>query len=241
MQFTLCGDVVLRNGLTPTLIFHLALHLASCRLPLATAGITQMSPQAADAELARLGCDVTGDYCVRRARLKRAARNRKAMMMLATEAPLGDDAKAMQKIQRELKEADAAPRYIAVVDFECTCEEDATDFPHEIIEFPMVRPATMTTSPTALFPSCLFTACPLPNHSLPKRALACLPPAPSMATYSRSQPNTTPCGHDPLFLFAFFARGARWWLTVGLVKSWANSARSVGPSSILCCRHFAPS
>jgi hypothetical protein len=178
-----CNSLV-RNGLTPTL------GSAPRLLPLATAGITQMSPQAVDAELARLGCDVTGDYCVRRARLKRAARNRKAMMMLATEAPLGDDAndvdaKAMQKIQRELKEADAAPRYIAVVDFECTCEEDATDFPHEIIEFPMVRPAI---SPTALFPSYLYTACHQPHCLLPQLPLHGQPSAPlpcSPATFTR--------------------------------------------------------
>jgi inhibitor of KinA sporulation pathway (predicted exonuclease) len=25
-----------------------------------------------------------------------------------------------------------------VIDFECTCERDASDFPHEIIEFPVV-------------------------------------------------------------------------------------------------------
>lgn len=121
----------------------------SCSLPThsPSGAITRLSTRALHAELVRFGCDVTGDIAVRRARLKRAVRNLKARALAddATADEADDataakdpDVKALRGIWRDLAAADASPRYICVVDFECTCEENMTDFPHEIIEFPMV-------------------------------------------------------------------------------------------------------
>ena len=148
--------------------------------------ITRLSTRALHAELVRFGCDVTGDIAVRRARLKRTVRNLKAMALDdvddATSAK-DPDVKALRGIRRDLAAADVAPRYICVVDFECTCEENATDFPHEIIEFPVVGILNLiarlqTHCNLSITPlhshgasSCLFFGHVLPNHDVTDGAL----------------------------------------------------------------------
>ena len=46
--------------------------------------------------------------------------------------------------RRRVENASQAPRYLVVVDFECTCEDQEEPFLHEIIEFPAVLLDTQT-------------------------------------------------------------------------------------------------
>ena len=45
---------------------------------------------------------------------------------------------AEDRRRRRVDNASKAPRYLVVVDFECTCEDQEEPFVHEIIEFPAV-------------------------------------------------------------------------------------------------------
>ena len=45
---------------------------------------------------------------------------------------------AEDRRRRRVEDASKAPRYLVVVDFECTCEDQEEPFVHEIIEFPAV-------------------------------------------------------------------------------------------------------
>ncbi len=47
-------------------------------------------------------------------------------------------AEAEDRRRRRVEDASKAPRYLVVVDFECTCEDQEEPFLHEIIEFPAV-------------------------------------------------------------------------------------------------------
>lgn len=49
------------------------------------------------------------------------------------------------------KYADQKYSHVLVVDFECTCDSGEPNYPHEIIEFPVVAVDTVTTKPVAEF------------------------------------------------------------------------------------------
>ena len=55
----------------------------------------------------------------------------------AAEALVAEEA-AEDRRRRRVDNASKAPRYLVVVDFECTCEDQEEPFLHEIIEFPAV-------------------------------------------------------------------------------------------------------
>ena len=60
----------------------------------------------------------------------------------AAEALLAEE-EAEDRRRRRSENASKAPRYLVVVDFECTCEDQEEPFVHEIIEFPAVLLDTM--------------------------------------------------------------------------------------------------
>ena len=51
---------------------------------------------------------------------------------------------AEDRRRRRVEDASKAPRYLVVVDFECTCEDQEEPFVHEIVEFPAVLLDTTT-------------------------------------------------------------------------------------------------
>ena len=53
-------------------------------------------------------------------------------------------AEAEDRRRRRVDNASRAPRYLVVVDFECTCEENTWSYLHEVIEFPVVLVDTST-------------------------------------------------------------------------------------------------
>ena len=74
------------------------------------------------------------------ARKARAGANRAEAEARAARA--ADELLAEEEVEdrrrRRVEDASQAPRYLVVVDFECTCEDQEEPFVHEIIEFPAV-------------------------------------------------------------------------------------------------------
>eukprot|EP00041_Stephanoeca_diplocostata_P005104 m.56475 g.56475 ORF g.56475 m.56475 type:complete len:425 (+) comp15579_c0_seq4:222-1496(+) len=91
-------------------------------------------------ELENFNLDTGGNKKVLTARLKAQLKNIKGQ----SPQDMQKDPSAKKTVQKHESDTLKMPRFVAVVDFEATCEEDSQGFPNEIIEFPIVMIDTET-------------------------------------------------------------------------------------------------